>query len=188
MKNTDGLIAAQLATVRMLQSEKKTVMSGGSSRINIDEWAKWHDLDVEDVVKLQDYCYDLEEHELILKTVDSVDLNVTYRKCVLKYLNLYGTVLCKIASDGDENKFKTFLMYSSEAYITRYMQSEHIELNASDIIDIIQNISMKYLAVIADEVNQLLKTGYVWDIIPEICAFFNNINQYKSFRSIACVA
>ena len=170
----------------MIQSEKKTIMNGGSSSINIDDWARWHDIDVQEIVTLQDYCYELDSHSLYLKAVDSILPEPEERKCSLKYLNLYGIILCRIASEGDADKLQSFMHYSVEAYLHRYIMDEKVNLNILHTTDVLYRITMNYFSLIVEEINQIMLMGYVWEIIKEICDFFKSYKEYESLKKCIC--
>ncbi len=180
--SAERLVARQLATVRMLRSENKMMLNGEPNRITFSDWAKWLDIDLEDIITLQEYCSTLDVFELADRALNLNTHDAFICKYARAYLNLYGIVICKIACDGDSQKIYSFLNYSIEAYVDRLCQTEHLTSDLSIAKDAIYDISLRYLSLVADAVDNTLLAGYTWDVITEMCDFFKSNQDYKTFK------
>lgn len=159
----------ELATVRMLHDLKAWEVQGRYCSIDLATWSKWLDIDIEDILKLQEYCFRAESIELCNKAIQRHDLSNEERKIALQYLNIYGITILKIRNTWGEDKLEDFLRNTIDVYVNRMTKSYILDLDFQKIKVVILIISKKYISEYEELLQNLYSERYSIKIIGEIC-------------------
>lgn len=159
----------QLATVRMLRSENKVMADGEASRVPLDEWSQWLDIEIDEVLELQDYIDSFTGYDLYNSALSSCELSQKQRLCIYEYLRLYGVVMYKIYICGDNDKTISFISDSVDAFLERYIKEKGSTLDIGALRPKAYAISLKYLLGIKEAIQDMLEAGYSSPAINAMC-------------------
>ncbi len=159
----------QIATVRMLHDIKDWELQGRYCSIDLTTWSKWLDMDMEEIIKLQEYCFQAEPIELCNKVLQRQNLCSEERKLSMQYLNTYGITLLKIKNNWGENRLDAFLLNTIDAFVNRKTKNLLLELDFQKLKSGIFIISKNYITEYEELLQKLYSECYSSRIIDEIC-------------------
>ena len=159
----------ELATVRMLHDLKEWVLQGKYCPIDLATWSKWLDIDMEEIIKLQEYCLLAEPIELCNRALQQRNLSIEERKLSMQYLNSYGITILKIKKSCGEDRLNAFLLNTIDAFVNRMTNNLLLESEFQKMKGNILAISKKYISEYEELIQKLDSECYSTKLIDEIC-------------------